>query len=114
MNASAAAWRAEIVAYQGAPAPRMFHLGEAFSLDADALRGAVRARVMEIADCLAAGDEDERRAAAEFRSWADTLASAEPRHRLERGELLIHSFAAAGCVWEMSLRPVAGCCEGVR
>jgi hypothetical protein len=108
-----AAWRAEIVAYQSEPGPRMFHLGEAFSLDVDVLRGAVRARAVEIADCLSGGDADDRQVAARFRSWAEVMASTEPRCRLERGELLIHSFAAAGCVWELSLRPVAGCLTGV-
>jgi hypothetical protein len=107
-----AAWRAEIVAYQGDPAPRMYHLGEAFSLDLDALRGAVRARAAEIADCLAGGEGDERRVAERFRSWADALADRGPGDRLERGEALVETFAGGGCVWELSLRPVRAGTQG--
>ncbi|MDB1088070.1 hypothetical protein PJ985_10885 [Streptomyces sp. ACA25] len=113
MIAMVSAWRAEIVAYQEDPSPRMYHLGEAFSRDVGELQCAVRARAVEIAGHLAHGDEDDRRAAAAFRTWADALVSAEKRRRLLQGEFLTHAFAGGGCVWELSLRPVPACCKGV-
>ncbi|MCE7082827.1 hypothetical protein [Streptomyces sp. ST2-7A] len=113
MRAPGCAWRAEIVAYQGDPVPQMFHLGEAFALDPDVLREAVRTRVVEIADHLAEGDVEERRVANVFRRWADSLAGEGPHSSSQPGGFSIHSFTGGGCVWELSLRPVGDWSMGV-
>ncbi|PJE93955.1 hypothetical protein CUT44_10480 [Streptomyces carminius] len=87
------AYRAEVVAYCGVPGPGVCHLGGCFS-----------PRVGERAVRIAASLGPE--AAARFLTWAHEAGTGSTRRLLCAGRAVVYSHTSAGCLWELSLRPV--------
>ncbi|MBU7598567.1 hypothetical protein JGS22_013325 [Streptomyces sp. P38-E01] len=99
------AYRAEFVAYQGEPEPRMYHLGEAFSTSVAEVQHWAYERALSIAAVLGPGSADGGEVAA-FHDWSRRSTEEGTRARLLCGHVVAHAYDGADCTWEFSLRPV--------
>lgn len=103
MSGRPVAHRAEVIAYRSTPEPAMFHLGDCFAVRAGEVQWWAGRRVVEIAASLG---PQEPGAAARFLAQAHEAGTDRTRRLLHTGRPVVYAYADAGCLWELSLRPV--------